>query len=149
MQAKITNFRKKERGIADILAVLIVIAITVVAGVALYSMVMGKVSVFGNSAGIEVETAEVTNNMLIITIKNTGSYTFSSVSYAVYSSGLSVLSGSFSLPSGGLAPSEAVSAVQQFSSSNPEIVGASYTIVITGTYNNGQTYTTSVTVVGS
>ena len=139
----------KQRGIADILAVLIVIGITVVAGVALYSTVMGKVSVFGNSAGIEVETAQVTNNMLIITVKNTGTYTFSSVSYTVYSGGSSVLSGSFSLPSGGLEPGESVSAVQQFSSSNPETFGASYTIVITGTYNNGQTYTTSVTVVGS
>jgi len=149
MQIQVSRLHKKERGIADILAVLIVIGITVVAGVALYSMVMGKVSVFGNSAGIGVETAEVTNNMLIITIKNTGSYTFSSVSYTVYSGGSSVLSGSFSLPSGGLAPWQSVSAVASFSSSNPEVVGNSYTIVITATYGNGQTYTTSVTVVGS
>ncbi len=139
----------KQRGIADILAVLIVIGITIVAGVALYSMVMGKVSMFGNSAGLEIQNSEITNNMAIITVKNTGTYTFSSVSYTVYSGGSSVLSGGFSLPSGGLAPGQSVSTVQQFSSSNPEVVGNSYTIVITGTYTNGQTYTTSVTVVGS
>ncbi len=144
------SINRKQRGIADILAVLIVIGITIVAGVALYSMVMGKVSVFGNSAGIEVENAEVTNNMVIMTIKNTGTYTFSSVSYNVYSNGASVLSGSFSsLPSGGLGPGQTTQTVQSFGSSNSEVVGDSYTIVITGTYNNGQTYTTSVTVIGS
>ncbi len=139
----------KQRGIADILAVLIVIGITIVAGVALYSMVMGKVSVFGNSAGLGVENAQVTNNMVIITVKNTGTYTFSGVSYTVYSSGSSVLSGSFNVPSGGLAPGQSVSAVQQFPSSNPEIAGNSYTIVITGTYGSGQAYTTSISVIGS
>ncbi len=145
------SLKRKQRSIADILAVLIVIGITIVAGVALYSLVMGKVSVLGNSAGVTVENSEITNNMLIITVKNTGTYTLTTVTYDVYNDGTSVLSGNFAIPTGGLAPGETTSpsTPPTFSTSTPEVVGASYTIVITGTYSSGQTYSTSVNVIGS
>ncbi len=138
---------RKQRSIADILAVLIVICITIVAGVALYSMVMGKVSMFGNSAGLKIENAEITNGLVIITVKNTGTYTFSSVTFTVYYNGepVSWLSG-VTLASN-LAPGQSASP-----SSPPafsETVGATYTIVVTGTYNSGQTYTTSISIIGS
>ncbi|MDP7976686.1 MAG: hypothetical protein RAK25_06110 [TACK group archaeon] len=138
---------KSRKGIGELLAVIIVIAITIVAGLVLYSFVMGKISIFGNSPGLEIENAQITNGVLIISIKNTGSYAFSSVSYQIYpSSGLTPSSGSLSLPASGLQPGQSVAYTNQISGTQ---TGSVYTIVITGDYGNGQTYTVSTNVVAS
>ena len=142
----------RKKGIGELLAVIIVIAITIVAGLVLYSFVMGKISMFGNSAGLQIENAQITNGVMIVSVKNTGTYTFSSVAFQVYQDGSALGSSQqISLPSGGLAPGQSASYTGSFSSvtGSSEQPGNVYTIIITGTYGNGQTYTISTNVVGT
>ena len=146
--------RRGKKGIGELLAVIIVIAITIVAGLVLYSFVMGKISMFGNSPGLQIENAQITNGVIILTVKNTGAYTFSSITFQLYVNGQPLGSSqSFSLPSGGLAPGQSVAYTGAFSSvagsGQYEQPGTVYTIVITGVYGSGQTYTVSTNVVGT
>ena len=144
--------RHRKKGIGELLAVIIVIAITIVAGLVLYSFVMGKISMFGNSAGLEVETAQITNGVVLLTVKNTGTYTFTQISFKIYINGAQQGSAqTISLPSGGLAPGQSASFTGSFSSitGTSEQPGTVYTIVITGTYGNNQNYTVSTNVVGT
>ena len=138
-------YRHKRRGIGELLAVIIVIAITIVAGLVLYSFVMGKISLFGNSPGLEISNAEMTNGVLVLDVKNTGTYSFTHVAYQIYpASGIS--------PSGGpvdgnmLAPGQTASYTAQISGT---VTGNTYTITVTGTYGNGQNYTISTNVVAT
>ncbi len=145
-------FLKRKKGIGELLAVIIVIAITIVAGLVLYSFVMGKISMFGNSAGLEIENAQITNGVIILSVKNTGSYTFSNISFQIYENGETLGSSqAMSLPSGGLAPGQSASYTGSFSSlsGTDEQPGTVYTIVITGGYGSGQTYTISTNVVAT
>lgn len=89
---------------------------------------------------------------MLLTVKNTGSYTFSTVSYQIYQGGSSQdNSQNMSLPTGGLGPGQSDSNTSSFNSitGSQKTVGDIYTIVVTGVYGNGQTYTVSTNVVAS
>ncbi len=140
--------QRKRKSIGELLAVIIVIAITIVAGLVVYSIVMGKVSLFGNSPGLEIENAQLSNGVLTVSVKNTGSYTFSTVTIQVIYNGGTVtitpLNGSSNSIATSLQPGQSASGTYTLS----ETVGGTYTIIITGEYGNGQSFTVSTNVVG-
>ncbi|MGC9209494.1 MAG: archaellin/type IV pilin N-terminal domain-containing protein [Nitrososphaeria archaeon] len=150
--ARIFSSRRRRRAIGELLSVIIVIAITIVAGLVLYSFVMGKISLFGNSPGLQIENAQITDGVVIVSVKNTGSYSFSNVSIQIYLNG-QALGGpqQIPLPPGGLGPGQTASFTGSFSAitGEAEQIGSLYTIVVTGRFGGSQTFTVSAGVVAS
>lgn len=145
--------RQKRRGIGELLSVIIVMAITIVAALVVYSMVMQRVSQLGNSPGIEIENIQLSNGILTVSVKNSGSYEFSSITMQVIYNGqaqtiapLGSSSGSAQETLGmNVAPGESVSAAFALN----ESVGGTYTVIIVGSYGSGQSYTITGNVVAS
>ncbi len=136
---------RNKKAISEMIATIILIGIAIVAGAFVYTYFFGRVNSIGNTAAVEIESANIVNSQLIITIKNTGTYTFSSIATpALYSGGsaVSISSGSFS--SSTLSPGMTTSGVFSFS----ETAGNTYTIIVTATYSGGTTSST-VSVIGS
>lgn len=144
----------KRKGIGELLAVIIVIAITIVAGLLVYSIVMGKVSLFGNSPGLQIENAQFSNGVLTLSVKNTGSYTFSAVTVQVIYNGQAQTITPLGSSSGGsdqetlainLQPGQSASQTYTLS----ETVGGTYTVIVQGQYGSGASFTVSTNVVAS
>ncbi len=143
---------RRRRAIGELLSVIIVIAITIIAGLVLYSFVMGKISLFGNSPGLQIENAQITSGIVIVSVKNTGTYTFSNISFQIYLNG-QALGGpqQIPLPSGGLGPGQTASFTGSFSAitGQAEQMGSIYTVVLTGRFGGAQTFTITTSVVAS
>ena len=137
---------KKKRGIGELLSALIIIGITIIAGIVVYDVLFARMNTIGYTAGISIQDSTISNGMAFITVKNTGTYTLTGVSVTIYYNGQSVGSGSYS---GNINPGQTV-AISPISLSAPGYTyqpGQTFTIYVTATYNSGQV-STSVTVIG-
>jgi len=144
MQTKFMT--KKKRGIGELLSALIIIGITIIAGIVVYDVLFARMNTIGYTAGISIQDSTISNGMAFITVKNTGTYTLTSVSVTIYYNGQQVGSGSYS---GNINPGQTV-AISPISLSAPGYTyqpGQTFTVYATANYNGGQV-STSVTVIG-
>jgi P pilus assembly chaperone PapD len=135
--------RQKRRAIGELLAALIVIGITIVAGVVVYDVVFGRLNTIGYTPGISIQEATIANGQAFVTVKNTGTYTLSSVTVTIYYNGQSVGTGS----GGSIAPGQTVAISPITLSGFTYQPGETFTVYVVANYNGGQTSTTA-TVIG-
>ena len=67
MQTKFLS--KKKRGIGELLAALIVIGITIIAGIVVYDVLFARMNTIGYTAGISIQDSTIANGMAFITIR--------------------------------------------------------------------------------
>jgi len=144
MQTKFMT--KKKRGIGELLAALIMIAITIIAGIVVYDVLFARMNTIGYTAGISIQDSTISNGVAFITVKNTGTYTLTGVSVTIYYNGQQVGSGSYS---GNINPGQtvAISPISLSASGYTYQPGQTFTVYVTATYSGGQV-STSVTVIG-
>jgi hypothetical protein len=134
----------RRKAISEMLGVIILLSLTIVAGVLVYQIFTGKSNVASSATAISIQSATISgvNGVMTITVQNTGTTTIQSLSVMVYGSGGSTVSvsGSFS-PNSNLAPGLTSSGAFTGSFST----GAQYTVVVTATAAGGST--TAVAVV--
>jgi len=136
---------RKKRGIGELLAALIIIGITIIAGVVVYDVLFARMNTIGYTPGVTIQESTIANGMAFITVKNTGTYTLSSIAVTVYYNGQSVGTGS----AGSMQPGQtvAISPITLSSSGFTYQPGETFTVYITANYNGGQV-STSATVIG-
>jgi len=144
MQTKFMSAKK--RGIGELLSALIIIGITIIAGVVVYDVLFARMNTIGYTAGISVQSSTIANDQAFITVKNTGTYTLTGVSVTIYYNGQNVGSGSYS---GTITPGQTVviSPITLGGSGYNYEPGQTFTVYVTATYSGGQV-STSVTVIG-
>ena len=144
MQTKLMFAKKK--GIGELLSALIIIGITIIAGVVVYDVLFARMNTIGYTAGISVQSSTISNGQAFITVKNTGTYTLTGVSVTIYYNGQNVGSGSYS---GNINPGETIviSPISLGASGYTYQPGQAFTVYVTATYSGGQV-STSVTVIG-
>jgi len=136
----------KKRGIGELLSALIIIGITIIAGVVVYDVLFARMNTIGYTAGISVESSTISNGQAFITVKNTGTYTLTGVSVTIYYNGQNVGSGSYS---GNINPGQtvAIPPISLTSSGFTYQPGDTFTVYVNATYSGGQV-STSATVIG-
>jgi len=136
---------RKKRGIGELLAALIIIGITIIAGVVVYDVLFARMNTIGYTPGVTIQESTIANGMAFITVKNTGTYTLSSIAVTVYYNGQSVGSGS----AGSMQPGQtvAISPITLSASGFTYQPGETFTVYVTANYNGGQV-STSATVIG-
>ncbi|MGC8970362.1 MAG: CARDB domain-containing protein [Conexivisphaera sp.] len=117
---------RRRKAISEMLAVIILLALAVVAGVLVYQIFMGKAGVASQNTAISIQSATIsgTTGVMTITIQNTGSASINSLQITVYGSGGSQV----------LSQSESVTL-------SP---GQSWSGTFTGSFTSGQQYTITV-----
>jgi len=128
------------------LGVIILLSLTIVAGVLVYQIFTGKSNVASSATALSIQSATISgeNSVMTITVQNTGTSTINSITIQVYQSGSTVtVSGSFS-PST-ITPGQTASATYT-GSFTP---GTQYTIVVTATSSTGSTTTATAVVTAS
>ena len=127
------------------LAVIIMLALTIVAGAFVYEAFFNKANSYSNTASINIDNAQISNGELVMTVKNLGSITFTTLSVTVYSGGsvVTISGGSFS-PST-LSPGQTA----VYTGSLSETVGASYLIEVEGTSTSAGSVVGTITITGS
>ncbi len=132
-----------KRAIGELLGAIIVISVTIIAGVLVYGVVMGRISTIGYTAEISINSATVVNDQAFVTVKNTGTYTLSSGTVTVYYSGNSVGFANF----GQIAPGQTVSVMTSLSASgftySPR---EEFTIYVNATSAGGSTTATTAVI---
>ena len=145
MQSLQSLRRGNRRAISEMLAVIIMLALTVVAGAFVYQVFFNKANSYSNTASINIDNAQISNNELVMTVKNLGSITFTTLSVTVYSGGSQVtISGGSFLPST-LSPGQTA----VYTGSLSESVGASYLIEVEGTSTSAGSVVATITITGS
>jgi len=137
----------KQRGIGELLSALIIIGITIIAGIVVYDVLFARMNTIGYTAGISIQDATISHGMAFITVKNTGTYTLTGVSVIIYGNGQNAGEGSYS---GNIKPGQtvAIPPFTVFASGNPAYQpGETFTVYVKATYSGGQVSTT-VTVIG-
>jgi len=136
----------KKRGIGELLSALIIIGITIIAGIVVYDVLFARMNTIGYTAGISIQDATISNGMAMITVKNTGTYTLTGVSVWIYYNGQEVGSGSYS---GNINPGQTVAIfpISLSASGYTYQPGQNFTVYVYATYSGGQVVT-SVTVIG-
>ena len=144
MQTKIIS--NKKRGIGELLSALIIIGITIIAGIVVYDVLFARMNAIGYTAGISIQDATISNGVVMITVKNTGTFTLTSVSVSIYSNGQSVWSGSYSetINPGQTSTIPPISLSASGYSYQP---GQTFTIYVSAQYSGGYV-STSATVIG-
>jgi len=129
------------------LGVIILLSLTIVAGVLVYQIFTGKSNVASSATALSIQSATISgeNGVMTVTVQNTGTSVINSISIEVYQSGSTVsVSGSFSPSS--ITPGQTASGT--FTGSFTP--GAQYTIVVTAatsTSTSGSYSTTTATAV--
>ncbi len=128
---------KKQRGLSEILGTIIVLVITIFAGIFVYEFFFGAASRLIAGPGIQVESAQIvqsgSNYYLVTTIHNTGGMQINYVNITIPGT-------QFSAKLGGMAPGGTEAGTFLVRGYNP---GTTYTIVYTAVASNNQTYTTT------
>ncbi|MEM4098998.1 MAG: type IV pilin N-terminal domain-containing protein [Candidatus Micrarchaeaceae archaeon] len=127
--------RTKRKAISEMLAVIIMLALTIVAGAFVYQVFFGRASTFSSAPSITIQDVTISNGEIVLTVKNSGSIgiTLSSVSVYLNGSPKTINGGTWTPSSGTVAPgSTAV-----FTGSISEVPGANYLIVVQGTTGTG------------
>ena len=138
---------RRRKAISEMLAVIILLALAVVAGVLVYQIFMGKAGVASSNTAISIQSAYISgeNGVMTITIQNTGSSIINSITVAVYQNGNAVSISPSGPQSVTITPGNSWS--QIFTGSFTP--GEPYTIIVTATSNTGGTTTQTVTVTAS
>ncbi|BBE42052.1 archaellin/type IV pilin N-terminal domain-containing protein [Conexivisphaera calida] len=134
----------RRKAISEMLAVIILLALTVVAGVLVYQIFTGKAGVASTNTAISIQSAYISgeNGVMTLTVQNTGSNIINSVTVQVYQNGKQVLQQSPSLPSNGIPPGQSWS--ETFTGSFTP--GEQYTIIVQASSSTGSSTTATVTV---
>lgn len=124
----IHGVRPRGRAISEMLAVIILLALTIVAGVAVYQIFMGKSTVASATTAISIRSVDISgaNGVMTITVQNTGSNVIKSITVTVYRGGSTV-----SISPGG-------------SSTVSLTPGRTWSQVFTGSFVSGDRYTVTV-----
>jgi len=128
------------------LGVIILLSLTIVAGVLVYQIFTGKSNVASSATALSIQSVTISgeNSVMTITVQNTGTSTIQSIKIQVYQSGSTVsISGSFS-PST-ITPGQTASGT--FTGSFTP--GTQYTVVVTATSSTGSTTTATAVVTAS
>ncbi|MDG6907322.1 MAG: hypothetical protein JRN20_16235 [Nitrososphaerota archaeon] len=144
---------KKKAGISPIVATIILIAITVAAGLVVYGIMNGVIGTASNNTQISViqatlvQTSGSSGSSFSMTVKNSGSQPLNSVTVSVPSLGLSTSLKTLTItPSGALSPGESVSVTSGGPNAAACTVGDTYAVQINATASNGGSYATSTSV---
>ncbi len=134
----------RRKAISEMLAVIILLALTVVAGVLVHQIFTGKAGVASSSTAVSIQSAYISgeNGVMTLTMQNTGSSIISSVTVSVYQNGNQVSQLSPSLPSNGIPPGQSWSGTFTGSFTS----GEQYTIIVQASSNTGSSTTSTVTV---
>jgi len=147
MQTK--SVSAKKRGIGELLSALIIIGITIIAGIVVYDVLFARMNTIGYTAGISIQDATISHGMAFITVKNTGTYTLTGVSASIYYHGKLLGSGSYS---GNIKPGQ-TAVIPPISLTASGYInyayqpGQTFTVYVNATYSGGQV-STSATVIG-
>jgi len=138
----------RRRAISEMLGVIILLSLTIVAGVLVYQIFTGKSNVASSATALSIQSATISgeNGVMTVTVQNTGTSVISSISIQVYQSGGSTVTvnGAFSPPSS-ITPGQTASGT--FTGSFTP--GTQYTIVVTATSSTGSTTTATAVVTAS
>ncbi len=134
---------QRRKAISEMLAVIIMLALTIVAGAFVYQVFFSRSSTYSNVSSITIQSAEISNGEVVLTVKNTGSTTLSSLGVQIY------YQGNPQNPNGnfGTITSIPPSSTAVYTGTMSEQPGYNYLIVVTAsTSNNGEVEaTTTVT----
>jgi len=136
----------RRKAISEMLGVIILLSLTIVAGVLVYQIFTGKSNVASSATALSIQSATISgeNSVMTITVQNTGTSTINSINIQVYQSGSTIsISGSFS-PST-ITPGQTASGT--FTGSFTP--GTQYTVVVTATSSTGSTTTATAVVTAS
>jgi len=133
------------------LGVIILLSLTIVAGVLVYQIFTGKSNVASSATAISIQSATIsgTNNVMVLTVQNTGTSTLQSLSVTVYQNGKPVLSSTSFTPSSNIAPGQTTSGTFTPQPGQTFMSGTEYTIVVTAASSTGSTATATVVVTAS
>ena len=151
MMRPATPVLARRKAISEMLAVIILLALAVVAGVLVYQIFMGKAGVASTNTAISVQSAYINGQtgVFAITIQNTGSNTIQSISISVYQQGQNSPAWTYST-SQGISPGQTWSYSTSVSGTFQS--GTQYTIVVqasTSSSGTGSSTVTTVTVTAS
>ena len=137
----------RRKAISEMLAVIILLSLTIVAGVLVYQIFTGKANVASSATAVSIQSVTISgeNGVMTITVQNTGTSTIQSLSVTVYGSSGSTVSLSGSFTPSSIAPGQTASGTFTGSFSP----GAQYTVVVTATAAGGSTTTATATVTAS
>jgi len=142
---KLKSKAPNRRALSEMLAVIIILAMTIVAGAFVYETFFNKANSYANTAALSIDSATISNNMLVMTVKNSGSMTFTSLSVSVYTGGSVVLGPSYSFSPSSLSPGQ----TSVYTGSLSESVGATYLITVEGVSSSAGNVVATVSIVGS
>ena len=140
---------KRSRGISPLIATIILIAITVVGGLLVYSIFTSTSNTMSAKALVSVETVDLVkdtggNANFNIVIKNAGNKPIKDLKVKLASENEATVDLS-TLPGGKLQPGQSV-AYSAPSLSGSYTVGNSYTVVIKATFEDGSSFVTTAGV---
>ncbi len=148
----------KQKSISEMLAVIILLALVVVAGAFVYNVFFGRANTLTSNPSIQITSASLQGGVLTITVKNTGTVAFSTITVELYEAGGSPVnpatsSGSsspqwtipISTNGGQLAPGQTASWSEPYGSNVQS--GNTYTVVVTAQTSSGQQVSTSTQVI--
>jgi flagellin-like protein len=137
---------KRSRGISPLIATIILIAITVVGGLLVYSIFTSTSNTMSAKALVSVEAADLVMSsdgqqvQFSIVIKNTGNKPIKELKVKLASEDEATVT----LPVGGLQPGQSVAYSAE--PSGTYVVGNTYTVVIKATFSDGSTFVTTAGV---
>jgi flagellin-like protein len=137
------------RALSPLIATIILIAITVAAGLMIYSMFLSTGSILGAKGQVSVENVKLVKDSggtvtFAITIKNTGNKPVAANGLTVKLAGQNV-SVNITSP---LQPGQSISVVGDAPnlSGGGYVIGNTYTVAISATFTDGSTFSDTVTV---
>lgn len=141
---KLTQIRECKRGISPLIATIILISITIAAGLSVYALVSGMIGTMSSNLNIEIQSVDLvqagSNTLVAATIQNSGNTQITSCTLTVTGD-----SGTATLNLGPIIPGQTAST----SASNPSgfsiTVGNAYPISIKVTATDDSTLTKALT----
>jgi flagellin-like protein len=137
------------RALSPLIATIILIAITVAAGLMIYSMFLSTGSILGAKGQVSVENVKLVKDSggtvtFVITIKNTGNKPVDANGLTIKLAGQDI---AVSLTSP-LQPGQSISVVDDAPSlpSGDYVIGNTYTVAISAKFTDGSTFSDTVTV---
>ncbi|MGC8848688.1 MAG: archaellin/type IV pilin N-terminal domain-containing protein [Conexivisphaera sp.] len=133
---------RRRKAISEMLAVIILLALAVVAGVLVYQIFMGKAGVASQNTAISIQSATISGatGVMTITVQNTGSSSINQLTVTVYPSGTSIN------PSGPQSVSITPGSSWSGTFTGSFTPGQQYTIVVQATSSTGGSTIATVTV---
>jgi flagellin-like protein len=136
---------QSKRGVSPLIATLILISITVAAGVSVYALVSGMIGTMSSILNIQVNSIDViqagSNTLLAVTIQNSGNIQINSCTITITGD-----SGTATLNLGAINPGQTASATVSNPSGFGVTIGNAYPVSISVTATGGSTLAKALTV---